>query len=164
MEGVYLAAFLSVQLALITAVVQTPSGPLQGIDGELVTKFFGVPYANKPERLEKATLVTPWTGRCRRIVSHLNHGYCQSCSVDVRNAIEKGPWCYQISSQDPPPGVQESEDCLTLDIYTPVKLGGVVASPTEGKAVMVFIHGGGFLEGASSYYAGASTLSQFSQL
>ena len=89
MEGVYLAAFLSVQLALVTAVVQTPSGPLQGIDGELVTKFFGVPYANKPERLEKATLVTP--------VSHLNHGYCQSCSVDVRNAIEKGPWCYQLA-------------------------------------------------------------------
>lgn len=39
-----------------------------------------------------------------------------------------------------------SEDCLYLNVYMPLN-----TSPRSGKAVMVFLHGGGF----ESYTAGA---------
>jgi len=65
----------------------------------------------------------------------------------VRDATAYGPTCIQTpgdaSSRGP-----ESEDCLTLNIWTPAARAG-------GKLpVMVWIHGGGFTGGAGSRYNG----------
>ena len=48
------------------------------------------------------------------------------------------------------PDTGMSEDCLYLDIYTPATSGS--------KAVMVFIHGGGFFIGASTTLINGTTL------
>ncbi|KAG7473538.1 hypothetical protein MATL_G00096960 [Megalops atlanticus] len=49
------------------------------------------------------------------------------------------------------PPLRTSEDCLYLNVYTPVKPGQPHQLP-----VMVWIHGGGFLMGGASLYDGSS--------
>ncbi len=64
----------------------------------------------------------------------------------IRQAKELGPACPQIISDDDNinPIGNMSEDCLYLNVWTPAK------SSEEKLPVMVFIHGGAFLRGASS--------------
>ena len=61
-------------------------------------------------------------------------------------AIQFGNACYQHTAMmDIVKGVTIGEDCLFLNVYVP-------AVRHESLAVMVFIHGGGFLSGASDTY------------
>ena len=61
-------------------------------------------------------------------------------------AIQFGNACYQHTAMmDIVKGVTIGEDCLFLNVYIP-------AVRHESLAVMVFIHGGGFLSGASDTY------------
>jgi para-nitrobenzyl esterase len=63
----------------------------------------------------------------------------------VFDAYEFGPVCPQVYDPielDDPNEKLHNEDCLTLNIWSP-------ASGSDNKAVMVFIHGGGFVVGSS---------------
>ncbi|KAG1838524.1 Alpha/Beta hydrolase protein [Suillus subalutaceus] len=53
-------------------------------------------------------------------------------------------------------GISQSEDCLFLNVYTPGS--EVVATPGGGLPVVVFIHGGGYIEGAASEFSGADLI------
>ncbi|MGE2731009.1 carboxylesterase/lipase family protein [Mycolicibacterium vaccae] len=112
----------------MTAVAHTSCGALRGeaLDGALV--FRGVPYAAPPtgeRRWRPAQPVEPWTG--------------------VRDATAFGP----IAPQDISPqrlakrGLTMSEDCLTLNIWTP-------AVDERRRPVLVFLHGGGQAVGYGS--------------
>lgn len=73
-----------------------------------------------------------------------------SCNLTgIHEATSYGPSCYQ---SDWLSGSQ-SEDCLNLDIYTPVDLTRAQTTSVL-KPVMVFIHGGGFIGGSSNFYDG----------
>jgi para-nitrobenzyl esterase len=107
------------------------SGDLQGsVKGEVVV-FSGVPYAAPPVgplRWRAPQPPVAWSG--------------------VRPAAEPGPACIQTAGASGYHGAQ-SEDCLTLNVFTPVKRRG-------GRLpVMVWIHGGGFIGGAGFRYDGA---------
>ncbi|KAG1843467.1 Alpha/Beta hydrolase protein [Suillus subalutaceus] len=52
--------------------------------------------------------------------------------------------------------ISQSEDCLFLNVYTPGS--EVVATPGGGLPVVVFIHGGGYIEGAASDFNGADLI------
>ncbi|WP_222853557.1 carboxylesterase/lipase family protein [Fodinicola acaciae] len=103
-------------------IVETTSGKVRGHNG----KFLGIPYATA-QRFQRPQPVTPWTG--------------------VRDAAEPGP----IAPQGPSrlesvmgplrTGAGQSEDCLSVNVWTP---GG------SHKPVLVWIHGGGFSSGAGS--------------
>ncbi|KAH7920073.1 alpha/beta-hydrolase [Leucogyrophana mollusca] len=79
----------------------------------------------------------------------------------VQKATEQPNECYQapegIASTNPlalsQRAVSQSEDCLYLNVYTP---GDTVtpASSGEGLPVVVWIHGGGYIEGAASGFDG----------
>ena len=109
--------------------VKTDSGTIQGKSDGAVSSFLGIPYAAPPvgeSRWKPPAPVAKWTG--------------------VRKATEFGARCMQgpvfsdMIFRDPGP----SEDCLTLNVWTPVN---------DGKAklpVMVWIYGGGFVAGATS--------------
>ncbi|KAG1856414.1 Alpha/Beta hydrolase protein [Suillus subluteus] len=52
--------------------------------------------------------------------------------------------------------ISQSEDCLFLNVYTPGS--EVVATPAGGLPVVVWIHGGGYTEGAISEFNGADLI------
>lgn len=124
-------------LTSVGAVVEVFGGRVRGQEGDGVWSFLGIPYAASPAgpgRWRPPRPPEPWSG--------------------VRPATAFGP----IAPQPPPtpgmsvPGdpVEQSEDCLSLNVWTP--------APDEGRRpVMVWVHGGGFTSGtgASLLYRGA---------
>lgn len=111
-------------------IVATSAGPVRGRDGA----FLGIPYG-RAERFARPEPVPGWT--------------------DTRDALAFGPSCPQPTS---PPGIDwacarsfpESEDCLTLNLWTPGTGGR--------RPVLVWLHGGGLHAGTASQplYDGAA--------
>lgn len=129
-------ACASAPSAQTAPVVTAPAGAVRGqADGDILS-FKGLPYAAPPvgeRRWRPPAPAARWNG--------------------VRDATAFGPACVQ-----PTPVIQSiysadlgrtSEDCLTLNVWTP---------STAGKApVMVWIHGGALVTGSSkeTLYDGA---------
>jgi len=109
--------------------VKVDGGAVSGTAAAGVVSWKGVPYAAPPvsERRWRAPQpVEPWTG--------------------VRVATEHAHDCMQLPfpSDAAPLGTPPDEDCLYLNVWAPEK-------PAAPKLpVMVWIHGGGFVNGGSS--------------
>lgn len=101
----------------------TGAGPLHGevVDG--LRRFLGIPYAAAP------------TGSRRWLPPEPHPGW-----DSPRPALELGPACPQRDQYTD--AYIGQEDCLTLNVWAP--------EDGEGHAVMVWIHGGGFLHGSSN--------------
>lgn len=112
------------------ASVRTSVGKVRGKVVGNTREFLGIPYAQPPVRFAPAQPVAPWTG--------------------VRDALAFGPVCPQPAGALSAPGPQ-SEDCLTLNVFTPLDAKKEKAHRT-GLPVMVFIHGGAFISGGSTQY------------
>ena len=63
------------------------------------------------------------------------------------DATKPGPQCMQDTGPNPHVGKPTSENCLTLNVWAPPRARG-----TAKHAVMVWIHGGGFVNGSSDIY------------
>lgn len=117
-------------------VVTTPFGDVQGklSLGEQAREFHGLPYAVPP------------VGDLRWTDPVMTPPYGQS----PLDATRPGPGCLQRCGEPyggcPPAGV--SEDCLTLNVFTPRAPGG--AAPAAPHPVLVFVHGGNFKDGSGS--------------
>jgi len=112
------------------AVVSTAAGPVRGLVGDGLRVFEGIPYAAAPVgplRWQPPVASARWTS--------------------IRDATKPGLRCIQDTRADPDFGRPTSEDCLNLTVWTPD--GATAASP---RPVMVWIHGGGFLNGSSDIY------------
>jgi para-nitrobenzyl esterase len=133
---VFLASFLGLMVIAGAAVsatslqVRTAQGTVEGLRVKGVREFLGLPYAAPPVgdlRWRPPVEATSWEG--------------------VRPATQFGPACAQITTLGPFAGpANNNEDCLTLNVFTP-EIG------TAGKMpVLVWIHGGGNLDGSSRDY------------
>lgn len=109
-------------------VVRTASGQLSGLHADGVWSFRGIPYAAPPVgplRWRPPQPAAPWPG--------------------VRQADHNGEICMQKLSKDNGVGPgQGGEDCLTLNVFTPK------AARSARLPVMVWIHGGGLVNGSGT--------------
>ena len=116
------------------AVVRTSTGLLRGVTATDHRLFAGIPYAAPPVgplRWQPPAPVQPWSG--------------------LRDATRPGLRCIQDTDDDFDPGHPASEDCLTLNVWTPPR-------SKDARPVMVWIHGGSFINGnADDYDAGRLT-------
>ena len=107
--------------------VETETGAVRGVVTPDHRLFAGIPYAAPPVgplRWQPPAPATPWTG--------------------VRDATHTGPRCMQDDS-DLEMGRRTAEDCLSLNVWTPAASG-------EKRPVMVWIHGGAFVNGSGGVY------------
>ena len=116
-------------------VVTVQTGALRGLAQDGVVTFKGIPFAAPPVgdlRWRPPQPAAPWSG--------------------VRSASNFGHDCMQkpVPSDAAPLGTQPSEDCLVLNVWRPAN------APSRKLPVMVWIYGGGFVNGGSSpaIYAG----------
>ncbi len=103
-------------------VVVTSSGAVAGVLQGDVNRFLGIPYAQAPVGALRWRAPLP-----------------TACWPQVRPANAFGAVCPQQLGDG---GLVGAEDCLTLNVFAPV---GVAGAP-----VMVWIHGGGNVQGSSS--------------
>jgi len=110
-----------------TVEVEIDSGRLRGRVSQGVLRFDGIPYAAPPVgalRFAAPQPALPWSG--------------------VRSADEPSPGPLQLPGQilGSRPVAASSEDCLHINVVTPAVEGQ--------RAVLVWIYGGGFVNGAAA--------------
>lgn len=108
------------------AVAPTAAGPVRGQVADGYRLFQGIPYA-AAGRWQQPGPPAPWQA--------------------VRDATGPGLRCVQDVRVDPDYGRPTGEDCLNLSVWTPAP-----AAANARRPVMVWIHGGGFLNGSSDLY------------
>lgn len=118
---------LTADMDLPDGAIATTSGPVTGESTDGITSYKGIPYAAPP------------VGDLRLRPPEAHEGWDGVLDVAAFGAV-----CPQ---RDPETGNNiGDEDCLTLNIWAPDR----VADDAVGAPVMVFIHGGGFVQGESS--------------
>ncbi|XP_022079595.1 uncharacterized protein LOC110973232 [Acanthaster planci] len=116
----------------------------KAMGGREVAEFLGIPYAKPPLgdlRFKPPEDTGPWGDQPLGIPEKLPPACPQDVTLD--------PWMVRLGFN------QTSEDCLTLNIYTPIQDSGNPALP-----VLVFIHSGDGISGTSSVYDATLLASQ----
>lgn len=139
---VFLAAAIALATPVMAAVKAAPpavldSGKAAGKVEDGVAIWKGIPFAAPPVgplRWRAPQPAAPWSG--------------------VRQATEYGHDCMQLpfASDAAPLGTMPAEDCLVANVWRPARAGARAKLP-----VIVWIYGGGFVNGGSSppTYSGA---------
>jgi para-nitrobenzyl esterase len=118
-------------------------GVLAGTTDSGVTAFLGVPFATPPVgelRWAPPRPLGSWGAELRSAKT-----FGAACTQTLRSS-GSGQWTTEYMSPEAP-GV--SEDCLFLNVWTPVTLTGS-AHPPSTLPVLVWIYGGGFNEGSGA--------------
>ncbi len=126
---VMMFAISGIVVGATTDEVTVGAGRLKGVEAGGIIVFKGIPFAAPPVGDSRWRLPQPpkkWSG--------------------VRSAAEYGSDCMQLPfpGDAAPLGVKPSEDCLYLNVWTPS------LHPAKKLPVMVWIYGGGFVNGGSS--------------
>ncbi|XP_038054290.1 acetylcholinesterase-like [Patiria miniata] len=126
------------------SVVRTTAGKVLGMEleanGTAHRVFAGIPYAEPPVRFSAPVAKTPWGENGAFNAT----AFGPACPQDVARLTAFAPDWVRI----PDPAMEISEDCLTLNVYTPV-IGNDTSNPL---AVMVWFHGGSYRNGLGSVY------------
>lgn len=117
--------------------VRIADGVLRGTTEGGVERFLGIPYAQAPlgdRRWTAPEAAAPWEG--------------------IRVADRFGPSCAQGEALGVFGGPSQAEDCLSINVFRPKH------RPKERLPVMLWVHGGGLVAGASADYDPAALVRQ----
>jgi para-nitrobenzyl esterase len=140
--GLLLATSVARAQASADAIAKTTSGRVRGVVVNGIRVFKGIPYGASTagkNRFMPPVKPDAWTG--------------------VRDALAYGPTAPQVVARSNPasmipgiPSANMSEDCLVLNVFTPS------LDRPANRPVMVWLHGGGFVNGAGSeeWYEGSN--------
>jgi para-nitrobenzyl esterase len=120
-------AVLAADPGLAQGVVRTKAGAVRGLVGPNYQLFQGIPYAAPPVgplRWQPPVPAPAWPG--------------------MFDASKPGVRCVQDTTNDPDFGRRVGEDCLNLNVWSP--------AGAAGRPVMVWIHGGAFINGSADLY------------
>ena len=117
------------------AVVETTQGKVQGYVRNGIFTYHGIPYA-EAERFMPPEKVKPWEG----IRMALTYGPVSLQSTDPKDDIFPPHWFWPHWE---PRNQPVSDHCQNLNVWTPGLDG-------KKRPVMVWLHGGGFMLGASA--------------
>jgi para-nitrobenzyl esterase len=112
-------------------VATTACGDLAGVVDRGARAYKGVPYAAPPVAALRWAPPAP-----------------AACGSGARDASAFGPACVQLDGSGQPTG---DEDCLTLNVWAPDAAG-------PPRQVLVFVHGGGNIQGSSSVSSGGTVV------
>src|SRR5580698_5186165 len=133
---------VSVGSTYVKGVVSVAQGRLRGVWRGDLWSFSGIPYGRAP------------TGALRWRPPLEAEGW-----TEIRDASTYGPIAPQsaavpgvTSPADPVASEPHSEDCLSLNVWTPELPESSTVARGQGHPVMVFIHGGGFTSGSGSVF------------
>ena len=118
-------------------VVETTGGRVRGAMVEGITAFKAIPYAAPPVgplRFLPPRPLDPWAG-IRDATQYAGHAPQAGLRAATRPELE--------TFSGPPDASPESEDCLTLHVWTP-RIDGA------RRPVMVWLHGGAFSTGSAN--------------
>jgi para-nitrobenzyl esterase len=122
--------------AALSQPVPVEGGAVTGVSGRdpAITAFKGIPFAAPPVgnlRWREPQPVIPWNG------VRQSGEFGSSCIQTIHNELK--PWTYEFMTHN-----QISEDCLYLNVWTPVK------ALSEKRPVLVYVYGGGFNSGSGA--------------
>ncbi|KHN85815.1 Esterase CM06B1 [Toxocara canis] len=135
-----LVSYFSEHRFVPSDVFKTKNGKVRGKkfdisdgDGRFVNAFLGIPYAKAPigvRRFKEAEPPEQWNG-------------IRECTKHAPRAPQLDMFFERLSTTVP-----KSEDCLYLNVFAP----DWDASDDQGRAVIVWIHGGAFVIHSSAHY------------
>lgn len=137
--------------------IDTTTGQVRGLRGGGVSAFRGVPYGGDTAlvRFQPAVPPAPWTNvrDCFAYGAVAPQGQTGSgARLAGMNQARLAALMRIFQTSAANPNVPQSEDCLSLNVYTPD------ASPSRRRPVMVWLHGGAFAigSGRETLYEGSN--------
>ena len=118
--------------------VETTSGRIRGTAIDGIAAFRGVPYGASTAgaaRFMPPRPPQPWSG-VRDALDYAGQA--------PQARLGPAPRAEMVNFSGPPDGSPETEDCLTLNVWTPA------ADSAARRPVMVWLHGGAFSYGSSN--------------
>jgi para-nitrobenzyl esterase len=129
---------IAAQEAGLAPIVEIASGKLRGVSVAGIHSFKGIPYGASTagrNRFMRPEPPQPWAG-VRDALAYTGRAW------QLPNRPKRRPVLETLLG--PPDTTPESEDCLTLNVWTPGLGDGA------GRPVMVWLHGGAFAYGSGN--------------
>merc|ERR1719201_367531 len=140
-------------------IVNTTLGPVEGAPSteKSCAAFYGLPYAAPPIkdlRFRPPQTKSPWT-KPRPAFAKKYIG--KSCLQNFGDSFLDLPlWLEEILEKTHVGMEPMDEDCLYLNVFSPLSSGDSSVAPPQLRPVMVWFHGGSYM-GGSGYYQGGMT-------
>ena len=128
-------------------IVNTFNGPVRGHREDGIAAFRGIRYGAAPsgaDRFKVSRRPIPWTEPADAFTFAAS---AMQMPMGLADIAEKSPIRDALEPILPPPSdkATENEDCLFLNVWTPGTGDG------KKRPVMIWLHGGGFAAGSSSW-------------